>query len=87
MFFVGIYQKVSQLALSQFDYVVGDLKRRQLLKRSKENIEDCRTQLAAIESDPRASEQHKTELRRHLEALEKAHFELRHKGSVQVTSA
>ena len=87
MFFVGLYQKLSKFALGQFEYFISDLERKRLLKKSNEDIEDCRKQLAAIEANPGSSEQHKIDARKDLEALEKIHFKLRLKGSVQMTSA
>jgi hypothetical protein len=87
MFFVGLYQKVSKIVLNQFDYFVADNERKRLLKKSDEDIEDCKKKLAALDADPRSSEQHKAKMRKHLEALGEFHFELRLKGSVTFTSA
>jgi hypothetical protein len=85
MFFVGLFARLNAFFPRQWDYFIGEMERQRLLKKSDENIADCRRKLELIEADQGASTEHKAELRASLEAMEKSHFQLRLKGSVTVT--
>ena len=80
---MGAYQKLSAFLLFGWEFLPEELVRKRLLKRSLENVSDCRRQLAIIEADPLATADHKATLRADLQTLESAHFQLRLNGNVK----